>query len=97
MLLATLASVAMASLAIYVSASIELRAASDDKYLALMQVRRDALREYLQSVLEETRFWNKNRVMRTALVELSAAWKELSEPEATLQRLYIDENPFPIG
>ncbi len=97
MLLATLASVAMPSLAIYVSASIELRAASDDKYLALMQVRRDALREYLQSVLEETRFWNKNRVMRTALVELSAAWKELSEPEATLQRLYIDENPFPIG
>ena len=97
MLLATLASAAVASIAVYLSASTELRAASDDKYMALMQVRRDALREYLRSVLEETRFWNKNRVMRTALVEFSAAWKELSESEATLQRLYIDENPFPLG
>ena len=96
-LLATLVSAAATGLTVYLSASSELRAASDDKYVALMHVRRDALREYLRSVLEETRFWNKNRVMRAALVEFSAAWKELSEPETTLQRLYIDENPFPMG
>ena len=97
LLLATLASATVAGLAVYLSASSELRAASDDKYLALMHVRRNALHEYLRSVLEETRFWNKNRVMRSALVEFAAAWKELSEPETTLQRLYIDDNPFPEG
>ena len=51
-----------------------------------------------ESVLEETRFWNKNRVMRQALVEFSFAFDELGpDAGATLQRLYIDENPFPLG
>ncbi len=96
-LLAALASAAVAGVAVYLQAATELRAATDDKVTALMQVRRDALRDYLNSVLEETRFWNKNRVMRAALVEFSAAWKELPEPETTLQRLYIDDNPYPTG
>ena len=79
-MLAAVASAAVAGVAVYLQAATELRAATDDKVTALMQVRRDALRDYLNSVLEETRFWNKNRVMRAALVEFSGAWKELPEP-----------------
>ncbi len=96
-LLATLVSAAVAGAAIYLSAADEIRAANNDKYTALMQVRRDELSDYLTSVLEETRFWNKNRVMRAALREFSAAWKELPDPRSTLQRLYINENPYPVG
>jgi methyl-accepting chemotaxis protein len=96
-LFAALVSATVASVAVYLSAADVLKGATDDKYRALMQVRRDALREYLDRVLAETLFWNKNRVMRSALLEFTAAWKELSEPESTLRRLYIDENPYPTG
>ncbi len=96
-LFAALVSATVASVAVYLSAADVLKGTTDDKYRALMQVRRDALREYLDRVLAETLFWNKNRVMRNALLEFTAAWKELPEPESTLQRLYIDENPYPTG
>ncbi len=86
------------SFALYRAASVELEASNRERFVALMQVRRDALAAYLESVLEETRFWNKNRVMRRALVEFSFAFDELGpDAGATLQRLYIDENPFPLG
>lgn len=86
------------SLALYRAGAAELEAATREHFVALMQVRRDELAAYLESVLEETRFWNKNRVMRQALVEFAIAFDELGpDAEATLQRLYIDENPFPIG
>ncbi len=72
--------------------------AVSDKFTALMNVRRERLLEYLESVVEETRFWNNNRIMRAALMEFSGAWKEMAQDqEATLQRLYIHENPYPTG
>ena len=72
-------------------------ATTSDKFAALMSVRRNRMAEYLSSVVEETRFWNSNRIMRTALVEFSEAWSKLEDPESTLQRLYITENPYPTG
>ena len=88
---------AAVGLAVFRGAGTELRAAAEDKYRALFEVRRAALLDYLVSVREETRFWNKNRVMREALLDFRAAWAELPEAQATLQRLYIDENPHPLG
>jgi methyl-accepting chemotaxis protein len=71
---------------------------AQEKYLALMQVRAQTLEAYLASVREETRFWNKNGIMRQALREFRGAWAELGDdPTGTLQRLYIDENPYPEG
>jgi methyl-accepting chemotaxis protein len=84
--------------ALYRTGAQELEAANEERFTALMQVRRDALTAFLESMLEETRFWNKNRVMRQALVEFSITFDELGpDVEAELQRLYIDENPFPAG
>lgn len=97
LLIASVVSAAATGSAVYLGAERELRAASDERLAALAAVRRDALAAYLSSVLEETRFWNKNRVMRGALLEFRAAWQELAAPETTLQRLYIDENPYPVG
>ena len=88
---------AVPALALLRTSAGDLRMMAEDKYRALFQVRRDALRAYLASVVEETRFWNKNRLMREALVEFSAAWRELDEPEAMLRALYIDDNPYPPG
>ncbi len=86
------------SLALYRAAAEQLEHATRERFVALMQVRRDALAGYLDSVREETRFWNKNRVMRQALVEFSIAFDELGpDARSLLQRFYIEENPFPLG
>jgi methyl-accepting chemotaxis protein len=86
------------AIAVYRKAAEQLIHVEEDKFLALMQVRRGRLAEYLDSVREETRFWARTRMMRAALQEFSAAWKQLGDdPEAVLQRLYIEENPYPEG
>lgn len=98
LILVGLAVSAGSGFALYRSAADELESANREHFVALMQVRRAELGRYLESVLEETRFWNKNRVMRQALVEFAIAYDELGpEGPETLQRLYIDENPFPRG
>jgi methyl-accepting chemotaxis protein len=85
-------------IAVYRKATGELIRAQEQKFLALMQVRQSELAEYLDSVREETRFWARNRIMRQALLEFTAAWKQLEgDPETVLQRLYIEENPYPTG
>jgi methyl-accepting chemotaxis protein len=96
--LATLLASGAAATWVHRQAAAELREQTEEKFAALMQVRRAALLEYLESVREEIRFWNKNRVMRGALKEFSAAFEELGpDAETELQRLYIHENPYPVG
>lgn len=83
---------------LYARATEHIVAAEQDKLSALMEVRRSELAQYLGSIREEIRFWAKNRIMRSALVEFSAAWEKLGgNPEATLQKLYIADNPHPLG
>ncbi len=96
-LLALVAALASGAV-VYRRAAAELEFATYDKFSALFEVRRERLREYLESVLQETRFWNKERVMRTALVEFTEAFHELG-PDAgeRLQKLYIHDNPYPLG
>ncbi len=86
------------SYALYRAGAQEIDDSFRERFVALLEVRHNALAEYLDSVREELRFWNKNQVMREAMTEFSAAFDELGpDAEATLQRLYIDENPFPTG
>ena len=83
---------------LYSRAAERIVAAERDKLSALMEVRRSELEEYLDSIREEIRFWAKNRIMRAAVVEFSAAWVKLGgNQEATLQRLYIEDNLHPVG
>jgi methyl-accepting chemotaxis protein len=84
--------------AIYLQSATELRHVQQTSLEALMLVRRAALEEYLISMREEVRFWARNRIMRTALVEFSGAWDALEgDRTAALQRLYIKDNPYPTG
>jgi methyl-accepting chemotaxis protein len=84
--------------AVYLQGATELRRVQQTSLEALMLVRRAALEEYLVSMREEVRFWARNRIMRTALVEFSAAWDDLEgDRTATLHRLYIHDNPFPTA
>ncbi len=96
--LASLLAATATGLAGYRYADSLVEAAAWERLAALREVRSGALVEYLESVREETRFWNKNRVMRSALREFSAAYAALG-PNAgrELQRLYIHENPYPVG
>jgi len=87
-----------AGAALYSRATEQIVAAEHDKLSALMEVRRSELGEYLASIRDEIRFWVRNRIMRSALIEFSAGWRKLSgDPEKTLQKLYIEENPHPTG
>jgi methyl-accepting chemotaxis protein len=96
--LASLLAATVTGLAGYRHAGALVEAAAWQRLTALRDVRSAALVEYLESVREETRFWNKNRVMRSALREFSAAYAALG-PNAgrELQRLYVHENPYPVG
>ncbi len=76
----------------------EVAAATQERFEALREIRTTELLSYLESVREETRFWNTNRVMRAALREFSAAFAKLGpDAESELQRLYVHENPYPLG
>ena len=82
----------------YWRASSELIASAGEDLYSLMELRRDELGEYYDQVIEGTTFWARNRLLRPALPAFIAAWKQLGDnPEATLQRLYIEANPHPLG
>jgi len=86
------------SYALYRTAAQEIDESFREQFVALLGLRRDSLTQYLESVREEVRFWNKNQIMREAMVDFSTAFDLLGPgAEAELQRLYIDENPFPTG
>jgi methyl-accepting chemotaxis protein len=64
----------------------------------LIRIRRAQLAAYFATTIEESRFWARNRITRQALREFSSAWSELGGAATeTLQRLYIDQNPYPTG
>lgn len=64
--------------------------------MTLLRMRQAQLQGFFDSLIDESRFWARNRIMRRALVELSEAWHALGAgASADLRRLYVDENPFP--
>jgi len=82
----------------YNKASSELIESASDNLYALMELRRDELADYYESVRDGTLFWARNPFLRPALPAFIEAWNELGgDRQATLQRLYIEENPHPVG
>jgi hypothetical protein len=73
----------------------QLRTASD-KLRLLMTLRRGALESYFDTVRAELVFWSINEGLQGQLRGLREGWAALPEnPQALLQRGYIDENPHP--
>jgi uncharacterized protein (DUF2235 family) len=82
----------------YMSAAREMEAAADEKLVALMESRRQALSDCLGSIEQDMRFQATNPYVHEALIAYEAAWAELGfDQSKTLQRLYIDDNPNPTG
>ncbi len=95
--LATLALVAVV-VASYVRA---LRTEFDDASgyaLTLMELRQSALKDYLETIRSELVLWTDRPALRDALTELKRGWGRLpGDRTEVLQRLYIDDNPYPEG
>jgi methyl-accepting chemotaxis protein len=86
------------SYAVYARATHELVEAASEKYLALAEIRREALLEFLGGVKRETLYWSADAGMRSALLDFVAGWHDLgADAPATLQRLYVHENPNTVG
>ncbi|MCI5049117.1 MAG: methyl-accepting chemotaxis protein [Rickettsiales bacterium] len=68
------------------------------KLEALLSSRSAALNTYLGSISEDLSSMAVNRQVVEAVQEFTIAWNQLDGyPTRILQRLYIDENPNPIG
>ncbi|MEL6963665.1 MAG: cache domain-containing protein, partial [Pseudomonadota bacterium] len=65
---------------------------------ALLESRKASLNEYLLSIQQDLRSVATNQTTMHALDAFQEGWSELDgNPEQTLQRLYIVENPNPTG
>ncbi len=66
--------------------------------LTLMELRSSALEDYLETIRSEITLWSHREALRGAIVELEQGWDQLpGDRTEMLQRLYIDDNPFPEG
>lgn len=82
----------------YFSNSSALETSAQDKLTALAETRRLALGDYLDTIRQDIVFQSSNPTVHEALKSFSSAWNSMGEGQtATLQRLYIDDNPNPTG
>jgi len=65
---------------------------------ALLDSRKAALEDYLGSIEQDLWFVATNPTTKNALVDFRDSWHDLGgQQEQTLQKLYIDDNPHPLG
>ncbi|NIA71145.1 HAMP domain-containing protein [Pelagibius litoralis] len=82
----------------YLIAAADLREEAERKLTALREARTDALSDYLASIQQDLRILAGNETVLAALDDFTAAWQELGpDAGAELQRLYITDNPHPLG
>ncbi|MGF1630548.1 MAG: hypothetical protein ACFCUT_13830, partial [Kiloniellaceae bacterium] len=82
----------------YVNSATAIRAEAEHQLSALLEARRDTLNDYLESIRQDLRIVASNTMVHEALADFTMAWGQLrSEAQAELQRLYITENPHPLG
>jgi methyl-accepting chemotaxis protein len=75
-----------------------LIAAAEAKLSALLEARRAALAAYLGSIEEDVHFQATNPAVLAALEAFRESWSQLgADPVQALQRVYIHDNPYPIG
>ncbi len=74
--------------------------AAEEKLVALQASRVSALSNYLGSIEQDLSSLSRNEYVRGALLDFTQAWNEMSfsgNQTKELQKLYIDDNPNPIG
>jgi methyl-accepting chemotaxis protein len=94
----TLVAVAAIGVTAYERAGDQLLESASSRYLAVMQLRRDALGEHLEEVARDTQYWAGDRTIREILADLKVAWDHLGRRASRdLRRAYLTENPNPMG
>ncbi len=74
--------------------------AAEDKLVALQASRVSALSNYLGSIEQDLSSLSRNEYVRQALFDFANGWNEIGfsgDQTKILQRLYIDDNPYPTG
>jgi len=79
-------------------ASIGFENAAKNQVNVLVGSRKSELSNYINSILMDIQIQSTNPTTAKALEEFSMAWDSISsEPEQTLQKAYISDNPNPTG
>lgn len=89
---------AVTGIVAYTKTASEMRLAAENKLTALREARTTGLSQYLNAIRQDLRLLATNPSSRVALVEFIQAWHQVAPPATTtLQRLYIVDNPHPLG
>ncbi|MBR9826607.1 MAG: HAMP domain-containing protein [Alphaproteobacteria bacterium] len=88
--------IAVGSVSVVQSMNSSERAA-ESRLAAISSERASALSGYLDTIEADLLTTAHHNDTVEAVEAFSSAWNELSQPETTLQRLYITDNPHPIG
>lgn len=95
--MATIAAVS-AGIVGFVQAQSALHKAEEEKLLAILHDRASSLKEWYSGIDGDLSVQAENPLVIEALGEFENAWADLgSGQRQRLQRLYIDENPHPLG
>lgn len=82
----------------YYNASVSLEQARRDQLVTALAGQKATLRTYLTGIRHDLVTLASSSTTRNALIWFSEAWEELGEqPTSDLQRLYITDNPHPVG
>jgi methyl-accepting chemotaxis protein len=88
-------------IASYLRAAADLEIAAEEKLVAVATARQDTLDQYLRAIAEDVTILAATPATAAALGEFRTGFANLGiggqDAGSTLQRLYIDQNPHPIG
>ena len=92
-----LVSAAVTGVIAYSRAEQALERAAFDKLEAIRDGQAAQLGDYLRTIAEDLTVLSESSTVQQALMAFRSGWDILEGPQATLQRLYIEENPHPAG
>ncbi len=81
----------------YFNAAGDVTREAENTLRASVEARKSALEGYLKSISEDLTIMSENETISVALAAFRKGYAEIQNPEATLQRLYIQDNPHPTG
>lgn len=82
----------------YFTASKALHDVEAQKILALTEIRKSTIEDYLDSIRQDIRTLSSSETVQQASLQFSAAWAGLGEKQTEkLQRAYIEQNEHPAG
>ena len=76
----------------------DLHKAAEEKLSVLTELRSETLSDYLGGIRQDIESQAVSPMVAQAINEYAAAWRETGgDPRPALQKLYIDDNPNPVG